>query len=150
MVKKCLQLGCGGNILEDWENHDEDVDITKPLPFEDQTYDYIMMEHVLEHISGPESLRCLQECFRILRKGGKIRICVPVLDHLSTSAAIDIVVNHGHKVVMSYGILGQLLGLAGFQFIHRSDRKEWDGHWKIIGKEKDDLETLRVEAMRPC
>lgn len=46
--------------------------------------------------------------------------------------------------------LGNLLCAAGF---HKSSitvtpRKDCDQHWKTIGREKDDLETLRMEAKK--
>jgi hypothetical protein len=40
--------------------------------------------------------------------------------------------------------------MAGFsnEAIHRTDRRDEDGHWKSIGRENDDLETCRMEAMK--
>lgn len=38
------------------------------LPFEDESYDVILCNHVLEHI--PEDTKAMQELFRILKKGG--------------------------------------------------------------------------------
>lgn len=143
-----LNLGCGGNILKSWENHDADIDITKPLPFPDNKFFMILMEHVLEHISGPDVFRCLKECHRVLVPGGFLRVCVPILDRLTPEAAIDIVVNHGHKVILDFNILRRLLCLADFQHVVETERRECDGHWKVIGEEKDTLETLRLEASK--
>lgn len=38
------------------------------LPFEDESYDVILCNHVLEHI--PDDTKAMQELFRILKKGG--------------------------------------------------------------------------------
>jgi len=38
-----LNLGCGGNILDGWENHDMDLDITKPLPYDGNSIDFIFI-----------------------------------------------------------------------------------------------------------
>ena len=38
------------------------------LPFEDNTYDYIFCNHVLEHI--PDDLKAMQELYRVLVPGG--------------------------------------------------------------------------------
>lgn len=82
-----VQFGCGANRLDGWENYDYEVDITKPLPFENESVDVIFTEHCVEHITVPEAFSFFEECFRILRKSntdlyseyknGLIRICVP-------------------------------------------------------------------------
>ena len=38
------------------------------LPFEDNTYDVIFCNHVLEHI--PDDIKAMQELYRVLKKGG--------------------------------------------------------------------------------
>ena len=146
-----LNLCCGGNILAGWENHDADMDISKPLSLPDNKYDFILIEHGAEHVTQPEGFRLFQECYRILKQGGRLRICVPILDRLSKEAAIDVIMNHGHQVVYTEGLIGVLLRLAGFHLCYDTEsthRKECDGHWRVIGREKDDLETLRIEAQK--
>ena len=46
------------------------------LPFEDQTYDLILCNHVLEHI--PDDLKAMNELYRVLKKGGKLIAQVPI------------------------------------------------------------------------
>lgn len=78
-----------------------------------------------------------------------LRVCVPVLDKITDkNHARDLVVSHGHEVVMTLEVVTQLLLLAGFSYVVKTIRKECDGHWKVIGIEKDDIETLRVEARK--
>lgn len=57
------------------------ADITRPLPFEDESFDVVLLSHTLEHISEPQKL--LDECRRVLVGGGLILIAVPfmVLEH---------------------------------------------------------------------
>ena len=38
------------------------------LPFEDNTFDFILCNHVLEHI--PDDTKAMQELFRVMKKGG--------------------------------------------------------------------------------
>lgn len=45
------------------------------LPFQDDTYDFILCNHVLEHI--PNDTKAMQEIFRILRPGGKAILQIP-------------------------------------------------------------------------
>ncbi len=85
-----LQLGAGRNSLPGWLNTDLArksgrvvfLDITKPFPIDDDTFDYVYCEHMIEHISWYESLIMLQECRRILKPGGTIRIATPDLEVL--------------------------------------------------------------------
>ena len=46
------------------------------LPFEDSTFDWILCNHVLEHITN--DTKAMQELFRVLKPGGKALIQVPL------------------------------------------------------------------------
>lgn len=50
-------------------------DITKPLPFENEKFDTVILSDVLEHIPEPESL--FREISRVLTHQGKIIMNVP-------------------------------------------------------------------------
>jgi predicted SAM-dependent methyltransferase len=56
------------------------IDASKKLPFDDNSFDYIYSEHMIEHISYESATYMLNECNRILKKDGKIRISTPDLD----------------------------------------------------------------------
>lgn len=45
------------------------------LPFEDNTYDVILCNHVLEHI--PDDLKAMQELYRVLKPGGMAIVQIP-------------------------------------------------------------------------
>ncbi len=85
-----LHIGCGENILSDWLNSDIFVysdrilhlDATDTFPFPSETFDYIFSEHMIEHISYLNGLSMLNECHRVLRNNGKIRISTPDLQFL--------------------------------------------------------------------
>lgn len=84
---KKLNLGCGRDVREGWINLDvmplPGVDVvadlgqcaTTPLPFEDNTFDELLLSHLLEHI--PEPLPLMQELWRIAKPGAKMQIRVP-------------------------------------------------------------------------
>lgn len=144
-----LNLGCGGNILPGFHNHDADVDITKRLPWPDNSADFINIEHCLEHVSGPDGYRFLEEAKRVLKIGGILRVSVPVLDALPPTHARDIIVGHGHLMVYNFQNLSRMIMVAGFASVASAQfNKNIDGHWRIIGEEKDKLETLRIEAVK--
>lgn len=86
-----LHLGCGRNYLDGWINTDIDskrykldqrLDITENFPFENNTISYIFSEHVIEHISYKDGKFMLEECYRIMKPNGKIRISTPDLKFL--------------------------------------------------------------------
>lgn len=142
-------FGAGSNRIPGWQNFDAEVDITKRLPMTNAVADFILAEHVVEHVSCPDGLRFFEECLRILKPGGTLRICVPHLARIKDKAhARDLIVGHGHLVMFTEQSLIDLLILAGFDTVSVTDRKECDGHWRVIGEAKDHAETLRVEARK--
>lgn len=81
-----LNLGCGTatykapNVtnLDYAANEGINVvcDLSKgQLPFEDESFDFIIANHVLEHI--PNWWDCFKELCRVLRPGGKIEVWIP-------------------------------------------------------------------------
>jgi predicted SAM-dependent methyltransferase len=85
-----LQIGAQSNSIGEWLNVDihpksESVaymDATERFPFEDNTFDYVFSEHMIEHITFQQGRFMLTECFRVLKKGGTIRISTPDLAFL--------------------------------------------------------------------
>lgn len=60
-------------------------DLTKPLPFEENSVAAIYGSHVLEHLYLADAQRLLGECKRVLRPGGVIRLVVPDLHSMVAS-----------------------------------------------------------------
>ena len=86
-----LNIGCGDHFHDAWTNLDlfaqddaiTEHDVTKGLPYADNSFDAIYHSHVLEHL-GPEQGRgCLAECFRVLKPGGVLRVVVPDLEQIA-------------------------------------------------------------------
>ena len=85
-----LQLAASNNLLPGWlntdifPNHDSVVylDARKHFPFDDNTFDCIMAEHMIEHIEYRAAQVMLQECLRVLKSGGRVRIATPDLQVL--------------------------------------------------------------------
>lgn len=148
-----LNFGCGGNILPGWRNMEiGDCDVRNlPLPFPEQHADMVLAEHLVEHLSGPDALRFLQDCWRILKPGGVMRLCCPVIGHwLTRDHAIDLTLNHGHLIILDEHLLRTLLWMAGFthENIQRTGRAGMDGHHQIIGEALDERETCRLSAVK--
>ena len=51
------------------------MDITE-IPFEDERFDFIMCNHVLEHVK--DDRKAMSELFRVLKKGGEAILQVPL------------------------------------------------------------------------
>jgi predicted SAM-dependent methyltransferase len=124
-VKK-IQIGCGKNLLEGWLNTDLNntdtvayLDAGEPFPMEAETFDFIYSEHLFEHLNVEQQINMLNEGYRILKKGGIMRIAMPNLKFLyniyvnpSTPAHIDYV-NHS---VSSYPCLKSV-----FESVHNKE-----------------------------
>lgn len=60
-------------------------DLTKRLPFDDDSVSFIYGSHVLEHLYLADARRLLSECKRVLRAGGVIRLVVPDLRSMAST-----------------------------------------------------------------
>jgi predicted SAM-dependent methyltransferase len=90
---KYLNIGCGSHYsnLSEWVNLDfngnmEDIishNLLNGIPFPDNSFDLIYHSHVLEHFSKQDGFFLMQECFRVLKKGGIIRVAVPDLEQIA-------------------------------------------------------------------
>lgn len=96
--KRVLNLGCGGctypapNVvnLDAFAGPGVNVvhDLAKmPLPFADNTFDFIIANHVMEHIPGWWD--CFQEMARVVKVGGEIEVWVPPISSDSAFAYRD-------------------------------------------------------------
>ncbi len=111
-----LHLGCG------FVNHPQFINIDAlPLPhihyirsignlspFADNSVNLIYASHSLEHFSHMETPAVLAEWFRVLKKGGILRLSVPDFDLL-----VDIYREHNNNVE---AILHTLMGSQNYQF----------------------------------
>jgi predicted SAM-dependent methyltransferase len=88
--KRKLHVGTSNNLLEGWLNTDiflnnssvVYLDATRRFPFDDATFDYIMAEHMIEHIEYQAAQVMLRECFRVIKPGGRVRFATPDLSVL--------------------------------------------------------------------
>ena len=138
MVRK-INLGCGFNILEGYENYDVDpandkviqIDLNKlPLPFEDNSVDEILLFHVLEHLDI-NKFSFMTDIHRILKKGGAVRVKLP-------ARAIGIDHTQG---IHTKDYLAPLMGCAAER--NRCEEKNGGNHQQIHmgGKQSSDKRT---------
>jgi predicted SAM-dependent methyltransferase len=87
-IKK-MQIGCGPNLFEGWLNTDINcndkiayLNAGNRFPIESESFDFVYSEHLFEHLKVEQQLNMLKESFRILKKGGILRIAMPNIDSL--------------------------------------------------------------------
>jgi len=87
-MKKILDVGCGTNKIKDAIGLDsvqlDGVDIVHdlnsyPWPFKDEEFDIIYMNDIIEHLD--DTIKVMEELYRILKKGGKVIIRVVYWNH---------------------------------------------------------------------
>ena len=107
---KYLNLGCGPDAVESWVNVDASptllfekipllgslytknefrfpsfiryMDLSKGSPFESNSFKGVYSSHALEHMFLDDAIKTLNECHRILKPGGLLRIVIPDLNKL--------------------------------------------------------------------
>lgn len=172
-----LNFGCGNNNLHGWQNYDTEIDIENPLPFSDNSVDFILAEHVVEHVDYYKAIDFLRECARILKPGGIVRVAVPSVEQIMQQATPEycqfvtrwvkeddpsvrgamknILYCHGHKAPWTKSLLETTLyfvGFKGMRFCAPGDSAypellNVEGHGKVIGDEWNRIETIVCEAM---
>lgn len=90
--KLWLYLGCGHHRMDGFTHIEVNAgknksglpdiiaDITEHIPLPDDSAELIFSRATLEHLTYPELLNCLLESYRLLKKGGVVRMIVPDLD----------------------------------------------------------------------
>jgi len=169
---KKIQFGCGGNRLHGWENYDYEIDISKTLPFQDNTVDAILAEHVLEHISIQEAWCFLEECFRIMKSGAFLRIAVPCVSRIHAfadeeyfafikkhgwgeanrkDAVRSIIFNHGHQTIWERTSLDAIMDVLGFHIYSSPPEfmKDTLHHSRVIGEKINNIETIIMDCYKP-
>lgn len=126
----------------DWDSSIFIHDLRQPLPWGDNSVDYIYSSHTLEHLTKIDGEHLAVEAFRVLEPGGVIRIVVPDLrqvvdryvsgtvdaaDFLSLLSAVDtkrrsflrrvfgMLAGSGHRCMYDAKSLSRLLESVGFE-----------------------------------
>ena len=85
-----LHIGCGANPLEGWLNTDyfpDDpailhLDATARFPLPDASVELIVSEHMIEHLPLAGGMTMIEQCLRVLKPGGRLRISTPSMEAL--------------------------------------------------------------------
>ncbi|MBT3642968.1 methyltransferase domain-containing protein [archaeon] len=119
-----LNLGCGFNYRKDFVNcdlrqnlkADKHFDLnTFPYPFKENSIDFILISHVLEHLEDP--IKVLKECHRILKLNGELQVEVPYFASECAFADID----HKH-----------FFGITTFNTITQKEKNHFRGPFNSL------------------
>lgn len=169
-----VEFGSGAHKLDGWINHDKEVDISKPLPYENNSVDYILAEHVLEHVYPVEGYSFLKECYRVLKPMGVVRILVPAIDKLQAvwkpeygiavrdghgvgngdkqSSIEGIIYGHEHKTIYTDDLLIAMIRLSGFvvglSYPNKSVYEELNGVDMCADNKIKLMETIAAEGRK--
>lgn len=86
-----LNIGCGNRFNHRWNNIDivsnspdvVEFDITKGIPYLQNTFEVVYHSHVIEHIPYSQVQYFIEDCYRVLKPGGIIRIALPDLENIA-------------------------------------------------------------------
>jgi predicted SAM-dependent methyltransferase len=89
-MKRKLEIGSGNSPQPGYEHLEINPDCPhieyncscESIPVPDETFDEIAAFHVLEHVCWTKTDIVLREWFRILRRGGMLKIATPDLAHV--------------------------------------------------------------------
>jgi SAM-dependent methyltransferase len=94
-----LNLGCGGDVREGWLNIDVRkthpkvlvLDLEKEMlrPFPDGSVDEILAKDFIEHLSWRVVEDFLRDCYRVLKRGGRMFIQVPDMEAVARKVILN-------------------------------------------------------------
>lgn len=161
-----------------FRKQDRWLDLRNKLPFRDGSVDAIYASHVLEHFFSRELRKLLDECRRVLRPGGGVRILVPSLtqglvayergdaqwlghwpeDFKSIGGRLSnyLLCEGQHRQIFDLSFMTEFLSNSGFESVHQ--RSPWQGtafpdsvlsRIESPGCDSVEAKSLIVEAFRP-
>jgi predicted SAM-dependent methyltransferase len=177
---KYLNVGCGKkpkshtiNLNYEWYPFiDLTWDIAKPLPLPDGSLRGIYSEHVLEHLPFQSMPRILNDWFRVLEPGGRMRILVPDAElYLKTYMEFRggkaatfpyhdsqktpmmhvnrVFRDYDHLFAYDYETFERILKESGFDKIQRRNHNEGPDENLLLDSDERECESLRIECVKP-
>jgi SAM-dependent methyltransferase len=188
---RLLNLGCGDSLYPDWVNADRFragywamqmrglisrrlkfpdwfLDAASPWRCNDDHWDGIYTEHMLEHLSYRADVAVMREMFRTLRPGGWARIIVPDVAHyvdfyngdrhdpaftdhfaFGAQAISSLTQNFGHVSAWDGVLLQAVLGEIGFVNIRVVEFGRGSDPRLVKDSPNRRWESVYVEAQKP-
>jgi predicted SAM-dependent methyltransferase len=152
--KTYLNVGCGPKYVEGMINIDGNIlrkkdlwlDVSIGLPFPRDSVTGIYASHLLEHFDANQARKLLAEFYRVLKRGGAVRLIVPSLEYAirayeeeaperlpgwpDTYGSIGgrfnnfLLCRNQHRTMFDFTLMQELLREAGFKNISRQQPHE--------------------------
>lgn len=143
-----LELGSGpkkgsnGWTTVDISGADIDHDLRMGIPLPDESVDWIYTSHMFEHIPYRELVVFIKECFRVLKKGGELSVCVPdaslyIKSYVNGTIFRDDTRTYAPAVVNTGSLLDQVNYIAYM-----------DGHHSYMFDRENLVNTLKKSPFR--
>lgn len=175
-----VNLGCGHRPIKGWINVDRARgpqvqvvwDLTTALPFPDLSCSAIFSEHLIEHVTREQAASLIEECYRMLKPGGVLRVSTPdaerylrsycgdgeFLRHANFAEPVETPLERINQMMREYGqhlwvydaeSLILLLGKAGFRTARRSEFGN-SAHLRMQGIDAAEraFESLYIEGVK--
>lgn len=109
------------------------------IPLDDESVDFLYSSHFLEHLTKNNAKKLLRESYRVLKKGGILRVCVPDLEYAINLYAQEkkqemldkyFFVEEGlgyyarHKYMYDFELMKRFLVESGFSDVQRVAHKQ--------------------------
>lgn len=131
------------------------------LPFPDECIDYVYCSHLLEHLTEKDGEHFLGEAYRVLKKGGVIRLSVPDLAYAvklyqggDKPRALELIFSntesllYRHSYMYDFDILRQALHGVGFADVDNTGYREGrTPDIELLDNRPE--QSLFVEAVKP-
>jgi predicted SAM-dependent methyltransferase len=92
-MNKYLNIGCGNHVSDspewinvDFASNNPNVishNLLNGIPFSANEFDLVYHSHVLEHFTKKDGIKLINECYRVLKPNGTIRIAIPNLEEIA-------------------------------------------------------------------
>ena len=175
---KRLNWGCGDWVVPGWVNSDLKggdgvvaCDIRAGLPFENDTFDYVVSIHSLPELSYDELVPAISELRRVVKPGGTLRLSLPDLvksveayrrgdreyflipdedmQTLGGKLALHVVWYGYSRSVFVADFAEELLHKGGFTEVHHVGYGETRSAYpEIVSLDNREAESLFVEAVK--
>ncbi len=173
---KYLNLGSGAIYVDNWTNADFYrfrkikidwmLDAGKNWKCDSNYWNGIFSEHVLEHLTYKAAIKCLNECYRTLKKDGILRLSLPNIDlsieHLSgkirhkgfekfqsnAECVSHVTQNFGHQSTWDPSLLISLLYEIGFTNVKKMEFKKSNNIELCIEQSDKIWESMYIEAKK--
>jgi SAM-dependent methyltransferase len=136
------------------------LNVGKPWPYSDETIDAVFSSHVLEHLPIRAARTCISNAYRVLKKGGILRIVVPDLDKciadysapksyewaFDVFEANQVAEKNMHHFMYNEASLARLMRDCGFAAVSRQAYRE--GNCPDIELLDNRPESLFMEAVK--